>query len=127
MKNIISQLIKFGIVGLIATVIDFSFLTLLTEIFGVHYLSSAAIGFIVSTVFNYLASMRYVFKSRFESHEKKKELLIFLLLSMIGLFLNQFFIWLFVERIGIFYIISKIIATTIVMGWNFISRKKWLE
>lgn len=126
-NKLFAQLIKFGVVGVVATVIDFAVLTVLTEFFGVHYLTSAAVGFIVSTLFNYLASMRYVFNSRFGADEKRKELLIFVLLSVIGLGLNQFFMWLSVEVVQLFYVIAKIFATALVMGWNFVSRKIWIE
>lgn len=127
MSKLIGQLMKFGVVGIIATVIDFVVLTILTETFGVYYLTSAAIGFIVATLFNYVASMRYVFNSRFGPHEKRKELIIFILLSVVGLGLNQFFMWLFVEFFSIFYIFSKVLATLLVMAWNFVSRKIFIE
>ncbi|WP_373797279.1 GtrA family protein [Jeotgalibaca porci] len=127
MSKLIGQLMKFGVVGIIATVIDFVVLTILTETFGVYYLTSAAIGFIVATLFNYVASMRYVFNSRFGPHEKRKELIIFILLSVVGLGLNQFFMWLFVEFFSIFYIFSKVLATVLVMAWNFVSRKIFIE
>lgn len=127
MSKLIGQLMKFGVVGIIATVIDFVVLTILTETFGVYYLTSAAIGFIVATLFNYVVSMRYVFKSRFGRHEKRKELIIFILLSLVGLGLNQFFMWLFVEFFSIFYIFSKVLATVLVMAWNFVSRKIFIE
>ena len=127
MSKLLGQLMKFGVVGIVATVIDFVVLTILTETFSVHYLTSAAIGFIVSTLFNYIASMRYVFNSRFGRHEKRKELIIFILLSLVGLGLNQFFMWLFVEFFSIFYIFSKVLATVLVMAWNFVSRKIFIE
>ena len=127
MSKLIGQLMKFGVVGIIATVIDFVVLTILTETFGVYYLTSAAIGFIVATLFNYVASMRYVFNSRFGPHEKRKELIIFILLSVVGLGLNQFFMWLLVAFFSIYYIFSKVLATTLVMAWNFVSRKLWIE
>ena len=127
MNKIFTQLMKFGIVGLAATIVDFSVLTILTELFGIYYLTSAAIGFTVSTLFNYIASMRYVFNSRFGPHEKRKELIIFILLSVVGLGLNQFFMWLFVEFFSIFYIFSKVLATVLVMAWNFVSRKIFIE
>lgn len=127
MSKLINQIIKFGLVGVIATVIDFGILTILTEFFGVYYLTSAAVAFIIATIFNYAASMRYVFTSRFSEHEKKKEMLIFLVLSIIGLILNQLLMWAFVDIIGIFYVIAKVFSTIIVMGWNFVSRKVWIE
>jgi len=127
MHKLISQIIKFGLVGIIATVLDFLVLTVLTEFLGIHYLLSAAISFTVATVFNYIASMKYVFDSRYEKGHKHQELFIFVVLSLIGLGLNQVFMWFFVEITVLHYIIAKVLATILVMTWNFISRKIWLE
>lgn len=127
MNKVLSQIVKFGIVGVVATGIDFFVLTVLTEVIAVHYLTSAAVGFIVATLFNYIASMRFVFNSRFGMDEKRKELILFVILSVIGLGMNQLFMWLFVEKVRIYYLFSKVLATFLVMAWNFISRKLWIE
>lgn len=121
------QLFKFGVVGVLATVLDFLFLYLFTDVFGIYYLLSAAVSFVLSTLFNYVASMRFVFSSKFNKDEKSKEVLLFVILSVIGLLLNQFLMWLFVEKITIYHMLAKIVATFFVMAWNFISRKIWLE
>ena len=127
MNNLLMQLFKFGLVGVVATVLDFLFLFLLTDVFGIYYLLSAAVSFVLSTLFNYVASMRFVFNSKFTKDEKTKGLLLFTILSVIGLLLNQFLMWLFVEKIALYYMLAKIVATFFVMAWNFISRKIWLE
>ncbi|AMB93729.1 GtrA family protein [Aerococcus sanguinicola] len=127
MQKIIQQIIRFGLIGVLATVIDFALLTALTEWGYVHYLLSAGIAFVVATIFNYLASMRYVFVSRFSKEERLQELLLFVSLSVVGLILNQFFMWAFVEKLGIYYLLAKVLATFLVMAWNFISRKLWIE
>lgn len=127
MMNLFTQLLKFGVVGIIATVLDFLFLFLFTDVFGMYYLLSAAISFVLSTLFNYVASMRFVFKSKFTKDEKSKELILFVILSVIGLLLNQFLMWFFVEKIALYYMAAKIVATFFVMAWNFISRKVWFE
>lgn len=126
-SNLLVQLFKFGLVGVVATVLDFLFLFLFTEVFGMYYLLSAAFSFVLSTLFNYAASMRFVFNSKFGKDEKTKELFLFIVLSVIGLLLNQFLMWLFVEKIAFYYMLAKIGATFFVMAWNFISRKVWLE
>lgn len=51
----------------------------------------------------------------------------FIVLSVIGLGINQLFMWLFVDMMHIYYMLSKIIATVIVMVYNFITRKIFLE
>lgn len=127
MIKLIQQIIKFGIVGVLAAVIDFGLLAILTEFLGIHYLVSAAISFIVATIFNYIASMKFVFESRYEKERKHQELFIFVILSLVGLGLNQVLMWFFVEITVLHYIIAKVLATVLVMAWNFISRKIWLE
>ncbi|KAA9300544.1 MULTISPECIES: GtrA family protein [Aerococcus] len=127
MQKIIQQIIRFGLIGVIATMIDFALLTALTEWGHVHYLLSAGIAFVVATIFNYLASMRYVFVSRFSKEERIQELVLFVTLSVVGLILNQVFMWAFVEKLGLFYLLAKVLATVLVMAWNFISRKLWIE
>ena len=127
MKILFTQLLKFGVVGVMATIIDFFFLFLFTDVFGMYYLLSAAISFVLSTLFNYVASMRFVFNSKFSKDEKSKELILFVILSVSGLLLNQFLLWFFVEKIALYYMAAKIVATFFVMTWNFISRKVWLE
>ena len=126
MKKLFAQFIKFGIVGVIATVIDFSLLIFLTEVFHVNYLISATVAFIVAVIFNYLASMRYVFTHR-EGLSRRREFIIFMVLSVIGLLINNACMWLGVELFAIDYRITKILATAIVTMWNFITRKIFLD
>lgn len=125
-KNIIFQIFKFGIVGFLAFLIDFGVLFFLTEYIGLFYLISAGIAFTISVVFNYVASMRFVFAGR-KDVNRKKEFFIFLVLSLIGLGINQVGLSFLVERCSLFYIYAKIIVTIIVMIWNFISKKFFLE
>lgn len=117
---------KFGIVGVIAFLIDYGFMVALTEFFGVPYLISNTISFTVSVVFNYVASMRYVFERR-DDMSRHREFIIFVVLSIIGLILNDLFMWLFVSVWFIDYRIAKIIVTVLVAIWNFVTRKIFLE
>ena len=120
---------KFGVVGAIAFVIDYGLLALLTEVFGIHYLVSATVSFTVSVIFNYLASMRFVFTHR-DDLSKRREFVIFVILSVIGLGINELVMVIGTNALGTspFSItVTKVAATAIVMVWNFFSRKKWLD
>lgn len=125
-KKLIAQLMKFGVVGVIAFIIDYGLLALLTEVFGVNYLVSATISFTASVIFNYLASMRYVFTHK-EGMSRRREFVIFVTLSAIGLIINNLCMWAGVELAHIHYLITKIGATFIVMVWNFVTRKIFLD
>lgn len=126
MKKLIAQFMKFGIVGVIAFVIDYGFMVLLTEVFGVPYLISTTVSFIISVIFNYFASMRFVFKRK-DDMSRRREFIIFVVLSVIGLVINDMFMWLMVDFLFIDYRISKIVVTFIVAVWNFVTRKIFLE
>ena len=106
MKKLIAQLMKFGVVGVIAFAIDYGLMVLLTEAFGVNYLLSATVSFAVS---------------------KRREFIIFVVLSVIGLGINDLIMWLGTGLWGISYLITKLVATFIVMVWNFITRKIFLD
>lgn len=126
MKNLVQQFMKFGVVGVIAFIIDYGILALLTEVFGINYLVSATVSFTASVVFNYAASMRYVFTHK-EGLSRRREFVIFVVLSVIGLAINNLCMWAGVELFGIHYLVTKIAATAIVMVWNFVTRKIFLD
>jgi putative flippase GtrA len=129
MKKLIEQFMKFGIVGLIAFFIDYGLLMILSQIFGLDPVISAAVSFLVSLIFNYLASMKYVFKRR-DDMSRKREFAIFCILSIIGLGINELIIWAGVVLFGSGALAvtgSKVVSTVIVAIWNFVMRKKLLE
>lgn len=125
MRKLVKQLFKFGIVGVIAFAIDYGFLYLLTELIGINYLISSAISFSISVIFNYIASIKFVFDI---GHKQTyKDVILFIVLSIIGLLINQIIMFLGVENISLNYMITKIGATAIVMVYNFITRKIFIE
>lgn len=126
MGKLVQQFMKFGVVGAVAFVIDYGLMVALTELAGVEYLLSATISFTVSVVFNYLASMRYVFTHK-EGLSRRREFVIFVVLSVIGLGINDALMFLGTSLLGISYLITKIAATAVVMVYNFVTRKKFLD
>ena len=126
MRKLLEQIVKFGIVGVIAFAIDFGVLVFLTEVFHLDPVVSATISFIVSVVFNYVASMRYVFSHR-EGMSRRREFIIFVVLSAAGLAINDGLMWAGTAFTPIDYRFIKIFATAVVMVWNFVTRKIFLE
>lgn len=127
MKKLIEQLIKFGAVGVIAFIIDYGCLILLTEKVGLNYLLSGAAAFCVSVVFNYVLSIVWVFDTDNKKHSGSIRFAVFIILSIVGLGLTELFLWVFTDKAGLDYRLAKIIATAIVMVYNFITRKLFLE
>ena len=121
----VSQLIKFAIVGVIAAFVDVGVLVVLKELFCVDVLLASAISFSVSVTVNYLLSMSFVFKSKKQS--KIKEFVIFVFLSIGGLGLNQMILWIGTKYTSVYYLIIKFLAMVIVPIYNFVTRKIFLE
>jgi putative flippase GtrA len=120
--NTFYQLIRYTFVGGFAFLIDFGTLYALTEFINLHYLLSAGIAFILGLTTNYLMSIRWVFDSR-NIQNKKLEFALFALIGLVGLGLNELFIWIFTDLLTIYYLLSKILTTVLVYLWNFFARK----
>ena len=126
MRKLINQMLKFGLVGGIAFLIDYGLLFICTEWFGIYYFISSFISFSVSVIFNYIASVLCVFDVDQEK-SKTKNFIIFIALSIVGLGINQIIMYYGVEVLNLYYMLIKLIATFIVMIFNFITRKMFLE
>ncbi len=128
-KELAKQFMGFAAVGVVAFIIDYALLMLLSQMLLWDPVIAAFVSYIVSTIFNYLASMRFVFEHR-DDISRKKEFTLFVVFSLIGLMLNEIII-----AIGTFWLgvgpgavtFSKLLATVIVSIWNFISRHHWLD
>lgn len=116
------QLFRYIFVGGAAFLVDFSSLFVLTEIFGIFYLVSAAIAFILGLFVNYFLSVNWVFNSR-KLEKRRFEFGVFAIIGIVGLGLNEFLIWFFTQDIQIYYLFSKIFAAIIILFWNFFARK----
>lgn len=125
-NKLMQQILRFGVVGGIAFLIDYISLIICKEVFGLNVLLSAAIAFTISVIFNYILSVKWVFDVNKEKSEKKNFIL-FIIFSVIGLILTEIIMWFGTDILKIHYLIVKIIATGIVMVFNFVTRKMFLE
>ena len=130
MKKLIQQILKFGVVGFLCFFIDYGIMVALTELCGISSVISSGISFSVSVIVNYILSITVVFDADKEAN-KAKQFVIFLILSIIGLGINQVIMWggtswldQYMERS---YMLVKIAATAVVMVYNFIARKIFIE
>lgn len=124
-SKLFKQLFRFGIVGFTAFLIDAGLLYVLTEYLHIYYLISSVISFIVSLIYNYILSIFWVFDVK--KKQTYKEVLLFTILSVIGLGVNQLVMYIGVDLLKIYYMLCKIISTIIVMVYNFVTRKIFIE
>ena len=126
MNNTLKQIFRFIIVGGIATVIDFALLYIFKEFLNFNIILSNTLAFTISVIYNYIASIKWVFDVS-ENRNYKIQFIIFIILSILGLIINSSILYVFSKFLGIYYLLSKVLATIVVMIYNFITRKIFLE
>lgn len=124
-KNIIGQFLRYFVTGGLAFIVDFGVFALSLYYFEIHYLVSNLIGLMAGNVVNYLLSIGWVFSSEKRKMEKHRllEITVFVLISLFGMGLNEFLMYLFVGILVIQEMVSKIVAAIIVLLYNFFARK----
>ena len=123
-NKLLIQIIKFLIVGGTATIIDFFMFFILHDLIKQNTIISNIASFSLSLIYNYIISIKWVFNVKKES---KTNFLIFLIFSLIGLIINTIIVYITIEKLKWYSLLCKVIATSIVMIFNFITRKKFLE
>ena len=102
----------------------------LTELCGIDSTVSSGISFSVSVIVNYILRITVVFDADKEAN-KAKQFIVFLILSIIGLGINTLIMWagtgILDQYMSRSYMLVKIFATAVVMVYNFITRKVFIE
>jgi len=120
-----SQLLRFGAVGGINTVIDFSLLFLLRSL-GLPAVGANIISSTTAFIFSFVANKKYTFKS--SGTNLKRELFLFTAVTLFGLWVLQSgVIWLVTpileasglhSSVALFF--AKLLATIVSLSWNYI-------
>ena len=125
-EELLVQIINFLIVGGIATIMDWVLYFVLYNYVKLSPLLANIISYTISTLYSYIVSVKYVFNVN-KKNSKKKNFIIFVTLSVIGLLLSEGLIYLMVNILNMHKMLAKIISTAIVMFFNFVSKKYFLE
>ena len=112
------KFLKFCVVGLSGMVIDFSTTWLLKEKAKVNKYIANSTGFILAATSNYIWNRIWTFQS--ENSQIAVEYLSFILISVAGLGINNFVIYLLNDRLKINFYLSKLLAIGVVTVWNFL-------
>lgn len=122
-QNGFLQFFRYLFVGGIATVVDWSCLYALTELGQIHYLISTSIAFLAGLATNYILSKQLVFKANEARVTPVMEFLSYAVIGVFGLGITELIMVLFTNRLMLHYMLSKVIATVVVLFWNYAARR----
>ena len=117
--SFILKFIKFAAVGMSGLIVDYAFTYLFKEIFKVQKYLANSIGFTIAAITNYILNRVWTFES--DNPEIGTEYTQFLIISLIGLGLNNLILWLIVRKFKINFYLAKFFAICVVTLWNFLA------
>lgn len=83
MKKSFLQLIKFGLIGILNTLVDIAVFYVLNTVFGIYYIVANVISFSCGVINSYFFNSRWTFKT--ENNNSKKQFFLFVLVNTIAL------------------------------------------
>lgn len=116
------KLVRFAVTGAIGFILDFGCTFLLKEKLEVHPYMANSLGFTLAVVHNYFINKYWTFGER--SRPDWIQFLSFVLISIIGLLLNTLLLVCLYDWFNFNFYIAKLMATVLVMLWNYIANSK---
>lgn len=115
---LVQKFIKFCVVGFSGMLIDFGATWLLKEKVKVNKYIANSTGFILAATSNYIWNRFWTFHS--ENNHIATEYFSFILISLVGLAINNLIIYIFSDRMKFNFYLAKLLAIGVVTLWNFI-------
>ena len=124
--TILTQFIKFGIVGVANTILGY-FIYVLCIWGGMHYLLANIIGFFVSTINAFYWGNCFVFKKGEDEYRNICKSLIktFLAYASTGVILNSVLLWLYIDVFNISEFVAPLLILFFTVPSNFLLNKYW--
>ncbi len=114
-RPVVRDFLRFAMVGALATAVHYSVLLAMTELGGADPVFATICGFFAGAVVSYVLNRRFTFANK---PAFGKGLAKYLLVIAIGAVINAGIVAAFVQS-GTHYMIGQVIATGLVLIWNF--------
>jgi dolichol-phosphate mannosyltransferase len=119
------RIAKFAMVGLSGVLVNEGLLWFFTEIAGLYYLISSAIGIEVSIITNFILNEKWTFSDRIRGGGMLKRFPKFNLVSIGGLVINMTVLFSLTNFLGVYYLISNLFGILCAFLWNYFVNLRW--
>ena len=117
--------VRYFLCGITAAGFNILLLYLLTDVFGVWYLHSSIIAFILALVLSFVLQKFVVFKDG-NTNGMHKQFSMFTAVATLGIVTNTVLVFVFTDILGFWYILSQLFAGFFVMIQNFLLYKYFI-
>lgn len=121
-NNLLTQIIKFGLIGTLNFIIDLLIYLFLTRQLSIYYILAHIIAFLFANSISFILNKNFAFQ---DNNQEKIfiKYLKFLSLTIFSLFISAVILFTTVHYLKILDIYGKIIGTIVAAIWNFVMYK----
>ena len=118
----IRQFLAFAFIGAIGTGVHYALLMLLVYSQWAPVTVATTIGFAAGAAVNYGLNYTFTFGS---CRPHLQALPMFLAVAAIGAVLNVAIVWVLASAAGLHFLLAQVVATAVVLMWNFGANRTW--
>ncbi|MBD5246587.1 MAG: GtrA family protein [Barnesiella sp.] len=113
-------LILYGIIGCLASGLDFTTFTVLVSTVGINYIPANCISVLIGIITSFILNRNYNFKIKDKSRQR---FIIFLLVGLSGMLLSNLILWICISKLCINDLTAKLMSICIVVFFQFLVNK----
>ena len=124
-KNLLTQFIKFGLVGGINTILSYAITNVGFYVLKLHEQLSNIIAFGITVFISFILNSKFVFKQEEKKSFWKSLLKVYVSYSITGLYLTAILLYIEEQLLGIPHYIATLMNLIVTIPINFILNKLW--
>lgn len=121
-KEEIRKIVKFGIIGVINTLLFFTLFFLFFNIIKFHYLLATTISYFLAIINSFAFNKKWTFESNGNS---RKEFIKFCFVNCIAIIVNSLVMFLLVDKIGLNPWFAQVLTICVTMCVNYLGNRLW--
>jgi len=122
-QEICKQFVRFCLVGIINTVVDFSVYLFFSRVIGLYFLLANILAILAAMTVSFILNKYWTFANL--EKKIKTQYLKFALVNLVYFFLNNSIVLCLVDYLNLYDLWAKVIAIIIGLFWNFFANRYW--
>ena len=125
-KDLFAQIVRFGLTGVLLTLLVAGGYWILADVFGVEPMVSMTVNYLVFTALGYVLHSRFSFRGHGSRDNARARTIRFFTVNTSGFLANQFFIWLLVKHLGgpVWWSVIPIVLVTPLLTFSL--NRRWV-